>query len=230
MRGAYERDGKAPPLHLVNVFAVEARMSLARQNATGRKDAAGALEVLELLSWTAVRRCTALQPGIARAVLQRGGDYALAIKANRGPIIKAVTQQFVRTGRRSSAAQIDPSSCDRHEARRATVMRVTSLETRQDFRMFVAVGCVTSRRRLRGRRAGAAVVRHYPSSKYISPERLLHVTRSHRPSRTSSIECSTFISPRTAPMPERTTLPTRAIIRNGALNAAVDEPLAPQVR
>ncbi|WP_043162004.1 ISAs1 family transposase, partial [Bradyrhizobium sp. Ai1a-2] len=37
----------------------------------------------------------------------------------------------------------------------------------------------TSRRRLRGRPADAPVVRHYLLSKYISPKRLLHVTRSH---------------------------------------------------
>src|SRR5215216_4927662 len=37
LRGAYERGGKATPLHLVNVFAVEARMALAQQKAPGRK-------------------------------------------------------------------------------------------------------------------------------------------------------------------------------------------------
>src|SRR6516165_1341552 len=40
-------------------------------------------------------------------------------------------------------------------------------------------GRVTLRRRLRGRRADAPVVRHYLLSKYISPKRLLHITRSH---------------------------------------------------
>lgn len=50
LRGAYERGGKATPLHLVNVFAVEARMALAQQKAPGRNETAGALEVLELLN------------------------------------------------------------------------------------------------------------------------------------------------------------------------------------
>ena len=36
LRGAYERGGKATPLHLVNVFAVEARMALAQRKAPGR--------------------------------------------------------------------------------------------------------------------------------------------------------------------------------------------------
>jgi predicted transposase YbfD/YdcC len=182
LRSAYERGGKATPLHLVNVFAVEARMALAQQKAPGRNETAGALQVLELLS---LEGCIVTADALhcsrafANAVLRRGGDYALAIKANRGPLFKTVTQQFARSGRRSSAAQIDPSSHDRHEARRATVMRNTSLAARHGFPGVVAVGRVTSRRRLRGKPADTPLVRHYLLSKYISPKRLLHVTRSH---------------------------------------------------
>lgn len=182
LRGAYERGGKATPLHLVNVFAVEARMALAQQKAPGRNETAGALEVLEHLS---LEDCIVTADALhcsrafARAVLQRGGDYALAIKANRGPLFKAVTQQFARSGKRSSAAQVEPSSHDRRETRHATVMRNTNLATRHDFPGVAAVGRVTSRRRLRGRRADAPVVRYYLLSKYISPKRLLYITRSH---------------------------------------------------
>ncbi|KWV44458.1 transposase [Bradyrhizobium macuxiense] len=182
LRGAYERGGKATPLHLVNVFAVDARMALAQQKAPGRNETAGALEVLDLLS---LEGCIVTADALhcsrafASAVLERGGNYTLAIKANRGPLFKAVTQQFARSGRRSSAEQIDPSSHDRHEARRATIMRNTSLAAHHDFPGVAAVGRITSRRRLRGHRADAPVVRHYLLSKYISPKRLLHITRSH---------------------------------------------------
>jgi len=94
-------------------------------------------------------------------------------------LFTAVVQQFARSGKRSLAKHVDPSSHDRHETRRATVMRNTSLATRYGFPGVVAVGRVTLRRRLRGRRADAPVVRHYLLSKYISPKRLLHITRSH---------------------------------------------------
>jgi hypothetical protein len=50
LRGAYERCGRATPLHMANVFAVDARMALAQQKASGRNETAGALEVLDLLS------------------------------------------------------------------------------------------------------------------------------------------------------------------------------------
>src|ERR1700758_5138218 len=49
LRGAYERGGKTSPLHLVNVFAADARMALAQRKAPGRDETKGALEVLKLL-------------------------------------------------------------------------------------------------------------------------------------------------------------------------------------
>jgi predicted transposase YbfD/YdcC len=138
--------------------------------------------VLELLSLEAcIVTADALHchRAFAAAVRERGGDYVLAIKANRGRLFTAVTQQFARSGKRSVAEQIDRSTHDRREARRATVMRNTSLAASYGFPGAAAVGRITSRRRMRGQRADAPVVRHYLLSKYISPKRLLHVTRSH---------------------------------------------------
>jgi DDE_Tnp_1-associated len=63
LRGAFERGSRYQPLHMVNVFAVEARMSLAQQKAAGRNETAGALEVLALLSPRRLHRhgrCAAL--------------------------------------------------------------------------------------------------------------------------------------------------------------------------
>jgi len=182
LRGAYERGGRATPLQLVNVFAVDARMALAQQKAPGRNETAGALEVLDLLS---LEGCVVTADALhchrsfASAVLERGGDYVLAIKANRGRLFTAVTQQFARSGKRSNAEQIDRSSHDRREARRATIMRNTSLAALYGFPGVVAVGRITSRRRLHRQPADAPVVRHYLLSKYMSAKRLLHVTRSH---------------------------------------------------
>lgn len=180
--GAYERGRKATPLQMVNVFAVEARMALAQRKAPGRNEIAGALEVLDLLCLDGcIVTADALHchRAFASAVLDRGGDYVLAIKANRGPLFKAVTQQFARSGERRSAEQVGLSRHDRHEARRATIMRNTSLVAVHDFPGVVAVGRITSRRRRRGHRADPPLVRHYVLSKHMSPKRFLQVTRSH---------------------------------------------------
>ena len=182
LRGAYERGGKATPLHLVNVFAVDARMALAQHKAPGRNETAGALQVLDLLDLEGsivtadALHCTR---AFAGAVLERGGGYALVVKANRGPLFKSVTQQFTRSGKRRSTKQIERSTHDRSEARCATVIRNSSLAGLHRFPGIAAVGRITLRRRVRGQPADVPFVRYYVLSKYMSPKRLLEVARSH---------------------------------------------------
>src|SRR5664279_1236191 len=182
LRGAYERGGKATPLHLVNVFAVDARMVLAQHKAPGRNETAGALEVLDLLSLEGsivtadALHCTR---AFAGAVLERGGHYALVVKGNRGPLFKSVTQQFTRSGKRSSTKQIERSTHDRSEARCATVIRNSSLVELHRFPGIAAIGRITLRRHVRGQSADVPFVRYYVLSKYMSPKRLLEVARSH---------------------------------------------------
>jgi predicted transposase YbfD/YdcC len=208
LRGAYERGGQATPLQLVNVFAVDARMALAQQKAPGRNETAGALEVLDLLS---LEGCIVTADALhchrrfAAAVLERGGDYVLAIKANRGRLFTAVTQQFARSGKRNNAEHIDRSSHDRREARRATVMRNTSLAALYGFPGVVAVGRITSRRRLHRKRADAPVVRHYLLSK-CPPSGCCTSPAVIGASRTSFIGCSMSILPRMAIVRARTML------------------------
>lgn len=182
LRGAFERGSPTEPLHMVNVWAVEARMSLAQQKAAGRNETAAALEVLQMLSLEgSIVTADALHchRAMAKTVLDRGGNYVLAIKANRGPLFRAVVAQFARSGTRRTARQFDPSNHDRHEARRATIMRNTSLAAVHGFPGVVAIGRVTSRRRLHGNRAEAPLVRYYLLSKSMPARRLLQVTRSH---------------------------------------------------
>ena len=182
LRSAFERGQSESPLHLVNVWAVEARMALAQHKAPGRNETAGALEVLELLSLegcivtTDALHC---HRAMATTILERGGDYVLAIKGNRGPLFAAVLRQLARSGKRSTAEQLEPPTHGRREQRRATVMRNTSLATTHKFPGVVAVGRVASGRRARGARAKPRAVRHYLLSTYMSAKRLLQITRSH---------------------------------------------------
>jgi predicted transposase YbfD/YdcC len=182
LAGAFERGQRASPLHLVNVWAVEARLALAQRKAPGRNETAGALEVLGLLSLegcivtTDALHC---HRALARTVLARGGDYVLAIKGNRGPLFAAVLSQLARAGKRSRARHTEPAGHGRRETRRATVMANTSLARRHNFPGVVAVGRVASSRRVRGQRATRRVVRYYLLSQALSAKRLLAITRSH---------------------------------------------------
>jgi predicted transposase YbfD/YdcC len=182
LRGAYERGKSTTPLHMVNVFATEARMALASRRAPGRNEAKGALEVLRMLS---LEGCIVTGDALycsrpfVDTVLRRGGHYALALKKNQSKLFDAVARRFARAGKRSVAKRLEPSTHDRHESRRATVIRDTSVAAANRFPGGAALARITSRRRLHGKRAEKPAVRYYVLSKYIPAKRLLQIVRSH---------------------------------------------------
>jgi len=182
LRGAFERGRQSTPLHMVNVWAAEARVCLAQRKAPGRNEAAGALEVLDLLD---LKGCIVTTDalhchrGFATAVLERGGDYALALKKNQSKLFAAAGRCFGRGGTRSVAERREPSTHDRHEWRRATVVRDPRFAAAYDFPGVVGLGRITSRRRRKGGRAEPPLVRYFLLSKYVSAKRLLRVVRSH---------------------------------------------------
>jgi predicted transposase YbfD/YdcC len=182
LRGAYERGKAATPMHLVGVFAAEARLALASRKAPGRNEVEGALEVLRMLSLdgcivtTDALHC---HRAFAKGVLERGGHFALALKQNQRKLFDLAVQRFARSGKRSVAQQREPFTHDRQETRRATVIRDTSIAAAKLFPGVTALGRVTSRRRLKGKRAEKPLVRYFLLSKYMSASRLLHVVRSH---------------------------------------------------
>jgi predicted transposase YbfD/YdcC len=182
LRGAYERGKSATPLHMVNVFAAEARMVLASRKAPGRNEAQGALEVLQMLS---LEGCIVTTDALhcnrpfAAMVLARGGHYVLALKQNQRKLFEAAARRFARAGKRSVAKSIEPSTHDRQETRRATVIRDTSVAAANRFPGAVALARVTSRRRPHAGRADKPFVRYYLLSKYMSARRVLQIVRDH---------------------------------------------------
>jgi predicted transposase YbfD/YdcC len=182
LRGAFERGSRDEPLHLVNVFAVEARMSLAQQKAPGRNETKGALEVLALLS---LEGCIVTADALhcnrrfAAMVLERSGHYVLALKQNQSKLFEAVERRFARAGKRSVANSIEPSTHDRQESRRATVIRDTSVASANRFPGAGALARITSRRRLHGKRADKPTVHYYLLSKYMPAKQVLQTVRGH---------------------------------------------------
>jgi predicted transposase YbfD/YdcC len=182
LRGAFERGHKSTPLHMVNVWAAEARLCLAQRKAPGRNEAAGALEVLSMLD---LEGCIVTADALhchrafATTVLERGADYVLALKKNQSKLFAAAARHFARGGTRSVAERHEPSTHDRREWRRATVVRDPRFAAVHHFPGVAALARITSRRRPHGGRAEPPLVRYFLLSKYIPAKRLLHTVRSH---------------------------------------------------
>ena len=180
--GAYERGKSALPVHLVNVFAAKARLALATRKAPARNESEAALEVLQMLR---LKRKIVTTDALfcsrpfATAVLDRGGNYVLALKKNQGKLFAEVERRFARKGERDVAEQLQEAMHDRREKRRATIMRDKTLAARHNFPGIAAIARVTSWRRRKGQPADKPFVRYFVLSRYLSAKRVLEIVRSH---------------------------------------------------
>ena len=211
LRGAYERGKASTPLQMVNVSSrLEARLVAGgAQGARPQRSRRRARGTAHAFAGRLYRhgRCAALHRRFAAAVLARGADYALALKENQAKLHAAVAHRFARRGKRSTALRREASTHDRAETRRATVIRDTSVATANRFPGVVALARITSRRRLRGKRAEKPAVRYYLLSKSSRLSGSWQPYAAIGASRTACIGCSTPSSTRMPTEAERTMPP-----------------------
>ena len=90
LRRGYERGKSHMPPVMVTAWAAQTRMALANTLAPGNNEAAGALQLIELLQ---LKGCVVTvdalhcHRGIAKAIVARGGDYVLAVKGNQPALL-----------------------------------------------------------------------------------------------------------------------------------------------
>jgi len=181
VRGAFERGRKTTPLHLVNVWASEARLALAQRTAPGRNEVAAALEVVGLLS---LEGCIVTADALhchrdmAGAILERGGAYALALKENQSALWAEASRRIEGATHRDRADSEQPVSHGRYEWRQAVVVRDAALARRHNFPGIQAVARLTSHRRVEGKQT-EVVVRHFLLSHAFPAARVLEIVRAH---------------------------------------------------
>lgn len=177
LRGAYERGRKATPLHLVNVWAAEARLVIGQRVAPRRNEVLGAQQALALLRLDGcIVTADALhcRADTAQAILASGADYALAVKANQ-PTLLAQAQALVEAAAPFGQAISGPAHAhDRVETRMAIVVPALGM----DFPGLAAVARVETRRNTAGQ-SEPAIVRWFLLSTPLTAERMLEVARTH---------------------------------------------------
>jgi predicted transposase YbfD/YdcC len=177
LRGAYERGRKSAPLHLINVWAAEARLVIGQRLAPGRNEVLGAQEALALLS---LEGCIVTADALhcradtAQAILDTKADYALAVKANQ-PTLMAKAQALIEAADASQQAIDGPIFAhDRVEGRTALLVPAKDI----DFPGIAAVARVETNRKVNGE-PEPAIVRWFLLSTVLSAERMLQVARTH---------------------------------------------------
>ena len=172
LRHAYETGLAASPPMTVSVFAAETRLCLAAVTPTkAENEIEAALKVIELIDLTD-RLVTAdalhCHMRMAQAVIDRGGDYLLALKGNRRSWQKAALEQLTTTA--PACAESDEVNHGRKEWRRAEVVAAAE-PLMAGHKAFVRI---TSRR-------GEAddKTRLFMASTVTTPQQALALTRAH---------------------------------------------------
>jgi predicted transposase YbfD/YdcC len=174
LRGAYERGRQANPLHLINVWAADARLVIGQRLAPDRNEGVGAREALALLR---LDGCIVTADALhcvaetAKAILDTGADYALAVKGNQINLLKRAKAATDHLSPSDGAVSGPERAHDRQERRSALVVAVPDL----DFPGAVALARVDASRHDNG----DVAVRYFVLSRTLSDEEMLSVARTH---------------------------------------------------
>jgi predicted transposase YbfD/YdcC len=181
-RRSFDRQAERRPLHMVNAWAVEQRLVLGQRN-VGDGNEIGALgELLALLDLDG-RIVTAdamhCQKATAQAILDRGGDYCLALKGNQPALFEEVSLLLDDPDAPpGDVATTTDGDHGRIETRRAEIVHdVAWLAETHGFPGLQAVGRVTATREVDGKTTTAT--RTYLLSKPLSAARFAEVVRAH---------------------------------------------------
>ncbi|SRR6266705_69491 len=178
LRRAYERGRSHMPPVMVTAWSAQTRMALATTLAPGNNEAAAALQLLDLLS---LKGCVVTADALhchremAKAIVERGGDYVLAVKDNQPSLLrdaKAVIAAAARKGARAVTTR--DARHGRKETRTALVAPAGDMAARHAFPGLKAVARIKSRR---GREK--TVERYFLLSRAYRRDEALRIVREH---------------------------------------------------
>ena len=178
LRRAYERGQSHMPPVMVTAWSAMTRMALANVRAPGNNEAAGALLLIELLQ---LKDCVVTADalhchrGMAKAIVERGGDYVLAVKNNQPGLLRDA-KAAISAAERKKAKRATTKDADhgRKEARTAIVATVSDMAKKHDFPGLKAVARITSKRG-----NDKTVQRHFLLTRCYKPAELLRIVRQH---------------------------------------------------
>jgi hypothetical protein len=100
LRGSFDKAAGKNPLHLVSAWACEARLTLGQVATDVKSNEITAipllLELLDLKGATVTIDAMGCQKEIAKKIVDRGGDYLLALKDNHPKLAEAVGEAFTK--------------------------------------------------------------------------------------------------------------------------------------
>ncbi len=183
LRRSFDRASGKSPLHMVSAWGCEQRMVLAQIATDAKSNEITAvpklLEMLALKGTIVTADAMHCQRDTAAQIVEQGGEYALALKANQSAIYDDVKLFFEDPECEATAGPaFVETSRDRVETRTATVWsEVGWIEKSHRWPALAAIGRVVRVRETDGKTTSETA--YYLLSQALSPERLNTVVRSH---------------------------------------------------
>jgi predicted transposase YbfD/YdcC len=178
LRRGYERGKSHMPPVMVTVWAAQTRMALANTLAPGNNEAAGALQLIELIQ---LKGCVVTADALhchramAKAIVDRGGHYVLAVKENQ-PALLADAKAAIAAAKRNGAKRLATAELNhgRAEKRSAIVAPLKEMGQKHNFPGLKAVACIISKRG-----TDDTVSRYFLMSQPYSRTQTLRIVRQH---------------------------------------------------
>ena len=182
LRRSYDRAEAQSPLHLVNVWAAEQRLSLGQLAVDGKSNEITAvpklLEMLALPEMVVTADAMHCQRQLSQQVVEQGGDYVLALKGNQGTLSDDVRLFLDDPATPLLQATQTNKGHGRIETRTASISDdVAWLQERHQWPGLAAVGKITASRQMGDR--SSVENRYYLLSQAFTPERFNHIVREH---------------------------------------------------
>jgi predicted transposase YbfD/YdcC len=178
LRRGYERGKSHMPPVIVTAWAAQTRMALANVLAPNNNEVAGALQLLDFLQ---LKGCVVTADalhchrGMAKQIVERGGDYVLTVKENQPALLadaKAAVAAAVRKGKKPAITT--DADHGRKEKRSALVVPVKDMAQKHNFPGLKAVALIRSKR---GK--DKTLERYFLMSQNYSRGEVLRIVRTH---------------------------------------------------
>lgn len=182
LRRSFDRAAGASPLHMVSAFASEAGLVLGQVSVAHKSNEIIALRellgLLDLAGTVVTADALHCQKETAAAIVEKGGDYVLALKANQSGIVADVALMLADAAiAPDDVAETTDADHGRIETRRAAIYGAPWLGQAHAFPGLAAIAVIDATREADGKIS--TVRRLYCMSSPLPAARLLAIVRAH---------------------------------------------------
>jgi predicted transposase YbfD/YdcC len=185
LRGSYNREDRSSTIHMISAYASANKLVLGQLKTDCKSNEITAIpeliRLLDLRGALVTIDAMACQTKIAKAIVEQGGDYLLAVKGNQSKLAKAVHQAF-NTHRISTPDAVRLNTELKHGRVESRISHVLSADVLDgDFSRWSNLKTITMVESYRTEKGKAIQLeyRYYISSKEMTAEQVSVAVRAH---------------------------------------------------